>query len=242
MGSKDGKEDFSLFDSEHDLLAHVQRILSDPASSAEVLRTELSSLATGYRRLFREIQRLIKLSDRKEEELNRLNRELGALSAKLEYQATHDALTGILNKGAITRYLVEQLGQMAYGLILFDIDHFKQVNDRFGHPAGDAVLRGVAERVKTHLPSDMTFGRFGGEEFAIVSTTRTHDVLCEEAERLRLAVAAEPFFSDCGYIPVTISLGVSLSAPDEVFSAVYSRADAALYRAKQGGRNRVEAG
>ncbi|MEW6444657.1 MAG: GGDEF domain-containing protein [Pseudomonadota bacterium] len=239
--SKDDRDDFSLFDAELGQLAQAQAVLGDPASSPEVLRNELSSLATGYRRLFREIQRLIKVSDRKEEELNRLNRELAALSAKLEHQATHDALTGVLNKGAITRYLIEQVGGEGYGLILFDIDRFKLVNDRYGHPAGDAILRGVAERILGGLQDGMTFGRFGGEEFAIVLPSQALDRLCVEADRLREVIAAEPFFSDCGFIPVTISLGVALAAPGEPFSAVYSRTDAALYRAKQGGRNRVEA-
>ncbi|MFZ5465916.1 MAG: GGDEF domain-containing protein [Pseudomonadota bacterium] len=234
------RDGFSLFESEEDLLDRVLLVLGEGSSSAETLRAELALLAHGYRRLFREIQRLIKVSDRKEEELNRLNRELAALSARLEHQAAHDALTGILNKGALTRYLVEEQDAEAYGLILFDIDHFKQVNDRHGHPAGDAVLQGVAARIQEELPPGMHFGRFGGEEFAVVLPHGMSDALRPLAGRLREVVAAEPFVAEGRTIPVTISLGATVAAPGEAFSSVYSRADDALYRAKQGGRNRAE--
>jgi diguanylate cyclase (GGDEF)-like protein len=234
------REGFSLFESEEDLLDRVLHVLGEGSASAEALRAELALLAQGYRRLFRETQRLIKLSDRKEEELNRLNRELAALSARLEHQATHDALTGILNKGALTRYLVEEQEAVAYGLLLFDIDHFKQVNDRHGHPVGDAVLQSLVARIQGKLPAEVRFGRFGGEEFAIVLPHAMSAALHPLAERLREVVAAEPFVAEGRTIPVTISLGATLAAPGEPFSSVYSRADDALYRAKQGGRNRGE--
>lgn len=234
------KKGFNLFESEEDLLDRVLRVLGEGSASAETLRAELALLAQGYRRLFRETQRLIKLSDRKEEELNRLNRELAALSAKLEHQATHDALTGILNKGALTRYLIEEQEALGYGLILFDIDHFKQINDRHGHPVGDAILQCVAARIQGKLPAEACFARFGGEEFAIVLPHGISDALHPLARRLREVIAADPFVVEGRTIPVTISLGATLAAPGESFSSVYSRADAALYRAKQGGRNRVE--
>jgi diguanylate cyclase (GGDEF)-like protein len=234
------REDFSIFDIEEALLERSLLVLADETTSPEVLRAELRVMTTGYQRLFREVQRLIKLSDRKEEALNRLNRELIDLSEKLSYQASHDALTGILNKGAITRYIDEQIQHRAFGLILFDIDHFKLVNDHYGHPCGDAILKGVVERVNAHLPPDMTFARVGGEEFAIVTPAMSLNELHQQAENLRQAINAAAFFSNFGFIPVTISFGASLRAENESFSAVFSRADAALYRAKQGGRDRVE--
>lgn len=234
------REGFSLFESEEDLLAHALRVLEDDSASAETLRAELTVLVQGYRRLFRETQRLIKLSDRKEEELTRLNRELAALSARLEYQATHDALTGILNKGALTRHLLEEMAPLGYGLLLFDIDHFKQVNDRHGHPVGDSLLQALARRIQGRLPMDARFGRFGGEEFAIALPEAMRDALGPLAEHLREVVAAEPFQAQGRIIPITISLGGTLAAPGESFSAVYSRVDDALYRAKRAGRNRVE--
>lgn len=234
------REDFSIFDIEEALLERSLLVLADETTSPEILRAELRVMTTGYQRLFREVQRLIKLSDRKEEALNRLNRELIYLSEKLGYLAAHDSLTGILNRGAITRYIDEEIQHRAFGLILFDIDYFKQVNDQHGHPCGDEVLKGIVERINAHLLPDMTFARFGGEEFAIVMPDIPLEELHQRAENLRLAINAAPFFSSDGFIPITLSFGASLRAENEAFSAVFSRADAALYRAKQGGRDRVE--
>jgi len=233
------REDFTIFDIEEALLERSLLVLADDTTSPDILRAELRVMTTGYQRLFREVQRLIKLSDRKEEALNRLNRELTALSAQLEYQASHDDLTGILNKGAITRYIDEGIKHNAFGLILFDIDYFKQVNDQHGHPAGDAVLGGIAQRINDHLTPDMVFARFGGEEFAIVAPYMPLDELHQRAENLRLAVNAAPFFSTAGFVPITISFGTSLRLENESFSSVFTRADNALYQAKREGRNRV---
>jgi diguanylate cyclase (GGDEF)-like protein len=233
------REDFTIFDIEEALLERSLLVLADETTSPEMLRAELRVMTTGYQRLFREVQRLIKISDRKEEILNRLNRELTALSAQLEYQASHDDLTGIFNKGAITRYIDEEITYAAFGLILFDIDYFKQVNDQYGHPAGDAVLKGIAERINDHLLPDMVFARFGGEEFAIVAPYMPLEELHQRAENIRHAVNAAPFFSSAGFVPITISFGVSLRLENESFSSVFTRADKALYQAKQEGRNRV---
>ncbi|HES76182.1 MAG TPA: GGDEF domain-containing protein, partial [bacterium] len=171
--------------------------------------------------------------------LNRMNRELIAMSAQLEYQASHDSLTSILNKGAITRYIDEEIRHAAFGLILFDIDFFKQVNDQYGHPAGDEVLRGFAKRINDYLLPDMVFARFGGEEFAIVTPDMPLEELHQRAENIRNAVNAAPFFSGAGFVPITVSFGVSLRVENESFSSVFTRADTALYRAKHEGRDRV---
>ena len=233
------REDFTIFDIEEALLERALAVLADEATSSEMLRSELRVMTHGYQRLFREVQRLIKLSDRKEEALNRLNRELTALSAQLEHQATHDDLTGILNKGALSRYIDEEVKHAAFGLILLDIDHFKQVNDQYGHPAGDEVLKGFAERINNHLLPDMLFARFGGEEFAIVTPNLSLKELLQRAENLRSAVNAAPFFSGAGFVPLTMSLGVSLRVVNESFSSIFTRADNALYQAKREGRDRV---
>lgn len=233
------REDFTIFDIEEALLERSLLVLADESAPPETLRAELRVMTAGYQRLLREVQRLIKMSDRKEEALNRLNRELTSLTAQLEHQATHDALTGILNKGAITRYIDEQIKHHAFGLILFDIDFFKQVNDQRGHPAGDDVLRGFAQRINEHLPPGLLFARFGGEEFAIVAPDMPLEELHQHAEDLRKAVNAAPFFSNTGLVPITISFGVSLRLENEPFSSVFTRADTALYQAKQQGRDRV---
>lgn len=233
------REDFTIFDIEEALLEHSLLVLSDATATADVLRAELQIMTSGYQRLFREIQRLIKMSDRKEEMLNRLNRELSSLTAQLEYQATHDSLTGILNKRALTHHIDQRLQHQAFGLILFDIDFFKSVNDQYGHPAGDDVLKGFAERIRQHLSSDMIFARIGGEEFAILAPNQPLTQLNAYTERLRHAIAEQAFPTCAGSIPLTASFGVSLRRENESFSSVFTRADTALYQAKAEGRNRV---
>jgi len=232
---------FSLFAAEEQLRARIRRLIETPDAPSEALHGALSELLGDYERVVRQLQRLIKLSDRKEEELNRLNRQLVELTEKLEHQALHDGLTGALNKSAITEMLIEQLHDTDYSLILFDIDFFKRVNDRHGHPAGDAVLRGIAERIRRKLDDRILFGRFGGEEFAVVARNISMDEATDLSEKLRLSIVEAPFTTENALVPVSISIGLTRSVPGEPFSMIYSRADEALYRAKQNGRNCVVA-
>ncbi len=160
--------------------------------------------------------------------------------------ATYDGLTGTLNR----RHFME-LAQHQYDsarrfgqpltLLMLDVDHFKSVNDRFGHHVGDQVLRVLAERCRATLRSIDLLGRYGGEEFVILlpGTTR-QDAASVLAERIRQRVAEAPIATDAGAVKVTVSLGVAemdeaTRHPDDLLK----RADAALYEAKQKGRNRV---
>lgn len=233
--------DFNLFAAEEQLRTRIGALIETPDAPSEALHEALSELLIDYERVVRQLQRLIKLSDRKEEELNRLNRQLVELTEQLEYQALHDGLTGALNKSAITEVLIDQLHDADYSLILFDIDFFKRVNDRHGHPAGDAVLRGIAERIRTQLDDDLLFGRFGGEEFAVVARNTSLAKATELADQMRLCIVEAPFSTENALVPISISLGLTRSVPGEPFSVIYSRADEALYRAKQNGRNCVVA-
>jgi diguanylate cyclase (GGDEF)-like protein len=124
-------------------------------------------------------------------------------------------------------------------LIVLDIDHFKQINDRFGHPAGDAVLKHVASVVKSQLRSGDTLCRVGGEEFALVLPDTTQSLASEVAERIRAAVEGAVCEVSGSAIPATLSLGVAALAPGEIPEALYQRADGQLYAAKHSGRNRV---
>ena len=233
------REDFTIFDIEEALLERSLMVLADETTSPDMLRAELRVMTNGYQRLFREVQRLIKLSDRKELELNRLNRELLALSEQLDHQASHDQLTGIFNRRALNRHIDEAIQHRPFGLILFDLDHFKQVNDRYGHPCGDAVLKGFAERIREQLLPEMIFARIGGEEFAVTANDMPLDELHAFAEKLRRATASAPFNTLCGFVEVTASFGVSRRVEGEAFSAVFHRTDTALYQAKTQGRNHV---
>lgn len=165
---------------------------------------------------------------------------------RLRKQASVDELTGVLNRGAIRDVLrrVLEHGRRTSGvasIILCDADRFKEVNDTHGHPIGDAVLRDLAKRLAERLRPYDILGRYGGEEFMVVLPSCALDEAIHVAERVRIAVCGEPIQTSIGPLPVTISSGMAsavrggLSLDELVYEA-----DRALYRAKAGGRNRVE--
>ena len=177
---------------------------------------------------------------------NPLLKQLEEENRKLREKATRDPLIGINNRGAIDEILHDQLlrapfRQSSVSVILADVDHFKSVNDTYGHQVGDEVLIEVAERVSQGMRAEDSVGRYGGEEFLMVlpGIGGTQAVLI--AHRIRLLIAQEPFDTSAGDLSVTMSLGVSctdfpeLQAPEALVRA----ADEALYRAKEEGRNRV---
>jgi len=164
----------------------------------------------------------------------------------LRHEATHDRVTGLWNRGMISDQLTTALQRMRreghpIAVILADVDRFKQVNDRYGHAAGDAVLREVAARMRSVLRSYDSIGRYGGEEFLFVLPGADATVAAQIAERARQAAAASPIDIGASSLPVTVSFGVAATreAPADP-AALVADADAALYRAKAGGRNRVE--
>jgi two-component system cell cycle response regulator len=122
-----------------------------------------------------------------------------------------------------------------------DIDFFKRINDEFGHAAGDDTLKEFTGRLKATLRVDDRLGRYGGEEFLIVTTGSTLDAVRQTAERLCRAVSASPFTIAGRSVDVTASFGISISAPHlDTAPALMDAADAGLYTAKKSGRNRVE--
>lgn len=157
--------------------------------------------------------------------------------------AVIDQLTGMLNRKALSVRVLE-LGQQSeitgepVGVIVADLDHFKNINDTRGHTVGDAVLKEVAYLLRKQLRAFDLAYRLGGEEFLILVPGSDLAHAAELAERLREGVCAEHL---SGGVQITMSFGVSASARDERFdySTVFAEADAALYRAKRGGRNRV---
>jgi len=120
-----------------------------------------------------------------------------------------------------------------------DSDHFKHINDSFGHSAGDSVLRELASCMQGRMrASDMLF-RYGGEEFALILTGVGAKGACQMAERLRAAVAASRFDYDGQIIGLTVSIGVATLNPQDSSKSLFNKADVALYQAKRGGRNQV---
>ena len=160
-------------------------------------------------------------------------------------QGQKDALTGLSNRRAIMAELANRF-QLAvrYGrpraVVLFDLDHFKEVNDTHGHPAGDAVLRSFAEVAHQSFREPDLVGRIGGEEFLVLLPETELEGARVGAERLRRALEATPVDIGTGLIQVTCSLGVASRREDDPEAgALVGRADAALYKAKAAGRNRI---
>jgi two-component system cell cycle response regulator len=165
----------------------------------------------------------------------------------MRYKATHDALTSLLDRGAILSMLESELRRSIrertpVSLLLCDIDHFKQINDVYGHLAGDEVLQQASKRLMNAVRADDTVGRYGGEEFLIVLSGCSGLVLKERAEQVRSAIGCLAFATSHGAIPVSVSVGVvTIENWDKSLSIepYLKQADAALYQAKADGRDRV---
>jgi len=230
--------DADLFALEHGILANARAVFEDPAAGEESYRRALGNLIGAYERLIRDTRQLIRRSDREELEMNRLNGRLQELAYELEFRATHDALTGAINRGAMMERAGVMLADGSVALIVLDIDHFKRVNDAFGHLAGDAVLRGAVSSLIELVNGTGQVGRIGGEEFAVLLPEQSQDAAAALAEHMRARIAGHHFPELPGW-QVTASFGVSWNARHASFERAYARADEALYEAKRQGRNRV---
>jgi diguanylate cyclase (GGDEF)-like protein len=167
------------------------------------------------------------------------------LQKKMLALAEYDELTGLLNRrGMANRFkrLLDRArrdGAPQINLAIIDMDHFKTINDRFGHAAGDQVLIELAKRLQTLVrPNDLCV-RLGGEEFAVFWTGVPADMAAAMAERIRLAISIRPFQTREGLLRCTISIGLCQMKPVESLDDFIDRADQALYVAKEGGRNKV---
>jgi diguanylate cyclase (GGDEF)-like protein len=170
----------------------------------------------------------------------------GTYHEELQRLMRFDPLTGVFNK----RHFEEVLRVAIYatrtqvrslGFIVFDLDHFKRINDTHGHIAGDSVLTELCSVVNSNLPPDAVFGRVGGEEFAVLWEGASAQQMRQLAERLRQAAEDHSFRFEGNKLPVTISVGVAErpAGSDETAEQLYRRTDEQLYAAKAAGRNRV---
>ena len=206
-----------------------------------------------------ELRKLVDEMNRKNEALHERNlelitiqEELFRVNQKLEQMAITDSLTGCYNR----RYLMQQLEhevllnmryRIPFSIFLFDIDHFKQINDRYGHLVGDEVIRSTAEIVRDKLRRTDILARYGGEEFTIYLPHTGHEQAKMLADRILSAVSENTVDSGTEQVYITISMGIvsedgedlRFDDPKAFLRDVFSRADAALYQAKNGGRNRV---
>jgi diguanylate cyclase (GGDEF)-like protein len=210
------------------------------ALEADMAKTDLDPTLLAHRAEIDEI-------DAMRNELAALLKRLTAQHTELERLATTDSLTGLGNR----RFLFERLGQEVYrarryhtplSLLLFDIDHFKRINDGWGHAVGDHVLREIARETHQSLRKADTAGRYGGEEFIVLLPETDLAEAVALAHRLNREISRKVIKPERGSpILVTVSVGVATLAPAESGEELVQRADQALYRAKQAGRDRVEA-
>jgi diguanylate cyclase (GGDEF)-like protein len=191
-------------------------------------------------------QHLEQLVRQRTAELEREKQQLMDAREALREQASRDALTGLLNYGAIHDVLCRELARTeregpSISAVMIDIDHFKSVNDQYGHMVGDQVLREVARRLTDSIRPYDTVGRYGGEEFLLIMPD--FDALQDmiRLEAIHDAICVEPIPLSHGRVKITCSFGVSVMHENEIdgWEEFLDRADKALYRAKHGGRNRI---
>jgi two-component system cell cycle response regulator len=164
----------------------------------------------------------------------------------MRFKATHDTLTGVWNRGSILETLERETWRsrregVSLGVLIADLDHFKSVNDTYGHPVGDTVLREVTRRMATDVRPYDAVGRYGGEEFLVLLPGCNDSETRAKAERLREAISRDPVPTSGGNLIVTMSVGgvATVDWPNDNPNQILQMADSALYRAKKEGRNRT---
>jgi diguanylate cyclase (GGDEF)-like protein len=186
----------------------------------------------------------------KSESLRELNlgleERIAERTAELERLATTDPLTGLLNRRQLSRLAeAERARARRHGhdlaVLVIDVDHFKEINDRHGHEAGDTVLRFVAQELLHLVRAHDVAARWGGEEFVLALPHLDREGALAAAERFRVGLGGPPIpLPAGGEVRITVSIGVAVAHRDESFDDALRRADQALYAAKTGGRNRAE--
>ncbi|HMK30220.1 MAG TPA: GGDEF domain-containing protein [Terriglobales bacterium] len=171
--------------------------------------------------------------------------ELARAREALEYQATHDAMTGVMNRATVVAALERELARASrsgkqLAAMLIDLDHFKQINDQFGHHAGDIAIIASSTRMQDCVRSHDYVGRYGGEEFLVIIPDCDEPSASHIAERMRHRISGAPVVYSGRPIEVTATLGVAMSEPGDSPESLLRRADLALYRGKEIGRDTVQ--
>ena len=174
-----------------------------------------------------------------------LQEKLVSANEALHFAASHDSLTRIWNRAEILAFLRRELARVRrdatpLGIVMVDVDHFKKINDKFGHQTGDLVLQELAKRFSAGLREYDGVGRFGGEEFLLVIPGCNLATAVRRANDIRASISRTPIPCAPGTTGVTVSMGVAVASASETTESVLQRADIALYQAKHNGRNRVE--
>ncbi|MCW8883108.1 MAG: diguanylate cyclase [Sedimenticola sp.] len=167
------------------------------------------------------------------------------LQFHLDHLASYDILTGVFNRRAFEQAAVREIARCSrqkkqISILLLDIDHFKRINDRYGHPVGDKVLKATAGTIADVLRTEDILGRIGGEEFCMLLPEADQEAAIDVSERVRLAVCENAMEYADETIKITVSIGVATIRSDEMdWTQMFQIADEALYRAKEGGRNLI---
>jgi diguanylate cyclase len=214
----------------------LAKSVKDETITADVLkRVAATVIDVGMHRISSSDRMLSRMDDNKTE-INALRTEL----VKARAMANTDTLTGLANRRSFDEHMAAHFSTArGFALLLLDIDFFKRVNDTYGHPTGDVVLRSVAEVLRRSLRSGTFAARTGGEEFAIILRDASEQEAMMIGERVRRAVEAARIAKGEERLSVTVSLGAALSADAGSAKLLYEAADGALYRSKSAGRNRL---
>ncbi|QRM55692.1 GGDEF domain-containing protein [Sinorhizobium sp. BG8] len=218
------------------------RISNKHASSSEIIQSAIGILTEATGDTISQGKEMVENVVQKSIEMDVVRRELD------EYKriANTDSLTQLSNRRAfddkLSTVYSDTMGRNLTALVLADIDHFKKINDTYGHPVGDKILASVGSVIRSNVRKDIFLARTGGEEFALLIEGNTVEEAIMICERVRVALEHTPFKNSktgVNYGPVTISLGLCMASEADGPGELYSKADIALYCAKNGGRNRT---
>jgi diguanylate cyclase (GGDEF)-like protein len=234
---------------EYAALKHIWKLLKD--DQIPQLDEELTDIPL-VSDIHREVKALRELADSLRSEINQRNSSVEALQEReihFRYIATHDSLTGAMNRASFLERASRELRSAfttggSCGVVMMDIDHFKKFNDTWGHLAGDEALRYVVNVVGSILRKNDFLGRYGGEEFVFFFGGADLSTSMAIAERIRDTMASNPINLENGPVAVTASFGVAVAAMEEApgddyIDSIINNADMAMYQAKKAGRNRV---
>ena len=239
-------KEFSLYAEEEKIISRSNEFISSgEINNVQKLQTEYKNLLDNYKKLFKQSKRLIRMSDKMEAELAITKAELEKYSKKLKMQATTDTLTGLANRRKITELLKEEIKKLEednnnnFNIIMLDIDFFKKVNDNYGHPMGDEVIKKVSNHMQDKVGSEGIVGRFGGEEFLTILYNNDIQQAALLADQIRNDIERKKIEFEGKQISVTVSMGIACSAETAVYQELLNKADERLYKAKENGRNQV---
>jgi len=216
--------------------ALLQRELpEDPEAARAILQSAQEGIIKAGQQINAAGNALRQTMEQQTQQLHELTENLNQAKS----QALHDSLTGLANRRKLDTYIAD-LPDITVTFLMLDIDHFKHINDRHGHHAGDEILAGLANILTANVRATDMVARMGGEEFSVVLPDVSGRRAYEMAETLRRAVEIGGLKCHAGKIPVTVSIGVAVRRDEEGTDQWIKRADVALYKAKESGRNRTK--